>query len=123
MDTKQSGHHVSFIHAWDGILWAVRTQPNFRVHLFLSAVALFLCWFFSVSTIEYLVIAFTILLGLSAEMINTAIEAMTDLITHEYSKDAKIAKDVAAGMMLTIAIGAIIIGCVIFGPRIFARIF
>lgn len=119
---KRSLHHVSFLHAIEGVIWATKTQPNFRVHLFLSAMSLFLCWFFRVSTFEYLSIVFTILLGLSAEMINTSIEAMTDLITTEYHKDAKIAKDVSAGMMLTVAIGAVVVACIIFGPKILALI-
>ena len=65
----------------------------------------------------------TILLGLSAEMINTAIEAMTDLITLEQRKDAKIAKDVSAGMMLIVAMGAIVVGCVVFLPRVLVLFF
>lgn len=77
-----------------------------------------MCFFFAVSTIEYLVIIFTIILGLSVEMINTSIESMTDLITLEHRQDAKVAKDVAAGMMLMTALGAFVIGCVIFGPRV-----
>ncbi|MEK7577049.1 MAG: diacylglycerol kinase family protein [Patescibacteria group bacterium] len=115
---KRSAHHVSFIHAWEGIVWAFKTQPNFRIHIVFSLLALFLCFFFAVSTIEYLVIIFTIILGLSVEMINTSIESMTDLITLEHRQDAKVAKDVAAGMMLMTALGAFVIGCVIFGPRV-----
>lgn len=56
--------------------------------------------------------------GFGAEMINTSIEAMTDLITTEYRQQAKIAKDVSAGMMLLIAIGTVILALIIFLPRI-----
>ncbi|MEK7060694.1 MAG: diacylglycerol kinase family protein [Patescibacteria group bacterium] len=119
---KIRAHHVSFRHAWDGIKWAINTQPNFRVHLSLSAVSLILCWIFSVSMIEYLIIIFTILLGLTCEMLNTSIEAMTDLITTKHHLDAKIAKDVSAGMMLVVAIGAVLIASLIFGPKALARI-
>lgn len=114
----KSTHHISFKHAWDGIVWALQTQPNFRIHLLLSGLSLFFCWFFRVSALEYLVILFTIILGLSAEMINTAIEAMTDLISLEWRKDAKIAKDVSAGMMLLVAMGAMVVGSVVFIPRV-----
>lgn len=51
-------------------------------------------------------------------MINTALESMTDLITKEWRQEAKIAKDVAAGMMLLIAMGAVVIGAVIFLPYV-----
>lgn len=111
-------HHISFKTAIAGISWAVRTQPNFRVHLVLSMLALLGGWFFQVSTMEMLILIFTIVLGLSAEMVNTAIESMTDLITREYRAEAKIAKDVSAGMMLITAVGALVVAAVIFLPRI-----
>lgn len=109
-------HHISFKAAFSGLFWAWRTQPNFRVHFVLAAGALGLAWFLNISRLETLIIIFTIILGLTAEMINTALESMTDLITAEYRQQAKIAKDVSAGMMLTVAIGAVIIVIVIFWP-------
>jgi diacylglycerol kinase len=54
-----------------------------------------------------------------AEMINTSIEAMTDLITTEYRQRAKIAKDVSAGMVLTTAIASLIVALLIFMPKLF----
>lgn len=119
---KRAGHHVSFLHALDGIIWAIKTQPNFRIHLVLSGIALSLCWFFQVTSSEFIVIVFTIILGLSAEMINTSLEAMTDLITLEYRQNAKIAKDVSAGMMLLVALGAVVVGSIVFVPRMLTLI-
>ncbi|MBI4066709.1 diacylglycerol kinase family protein [Candidatus Gottesmanbacteria bacterium] len=110
-------HHISFKTAIAGLRWAVQTQPNFRVHLVLSGLALLGGWFFDVSTTEMLILVFTIVLGLSAEMINTAIESMTDLITRESRVEAKVAKDVSAGMMLITAVGALIVAAVIFLPH------
>ena len=75
-------------------------------------------WYFEISNIEWTIIIFTILLGLWAEMMNTSVEAMTDLITKEWNEEAKIAKDVAAGSMLTVAIGALIVAVLIFMPKI-----
>lgn len=114
-------HHISFKNAFSGLFWAVTTQPNFRVHIVLSLLALFLCWFLGVSALEWTIIVFTIVLGLSAELINTALEAMTDLITSQWRKEAKIAKDVAAGMMLTVAFGALIVAAFILGPKLMIR--
>jgi len=111
-------HHISFKNAFGGLWWAVTTQPNFRVHLVLSVIALYLCWFLGVSGVETSIIVFTIVLGLSAELINTSLEAMTDLITQEWRKEAKIAKDVAAGMMLTVAFGATLVALLILGPKL-----
>jgi len=109
-------HHISFKNAFAGIVWAFRTQPNFRVHMFLSLIALSLGYYLGITQLEMTVIVFTILLGLSSEMINTAIESVTDLVTTEWRQQAKIAKDVSAGMMLLVATGAVIIAVIIFGP-------
>lgn len=114
-------HSISFRNAFSGLWWALRSQPNFRVHIFLATGALFLCWYLAVTPIEFIVIVFTIVLGLSAEMINTALESMTDLITRDWREEAKIAKDVSAGMMLTVAVGAAIVALIIFGPKLITR--
>jgi len=111
-------HHVSLKHASDGLLWAFTTQPNFRIHFFLSLIAIVLSIYFHITRGEMIVIFFIILIGLVAEMINTALESMTDLITQEWREKAKIAKDVSAGMMLLTAIGAVIIASIIFYPYI-----
>jgi diacylglycerol kinase len=111
-------HTISFKNAFAGIVWAVKTQPNFRVHLFLSLAVLVLGSILTISYIEMTIIVFTIILGLTCEMINTSIEAMTDLITTEHRENAKIAKDVAAGMMLTTATGAVVVAIFIFVPHL-----
>ncbi len=114
-------HTISFKNAFAGLWWALTTQPNFRIHISLSVAALLLSWYLGISALEWVIIVFTIVLGLSAEMINTAMESMTDLITHEWRKEAKVAKDVSAAMMLTVAIGAVIVAGLIFGPKIVLR--
>jgi diacylglycerol kinase len=111
-------HHISFKNAFAGLWWAISTQPNFRIHFFLSAVAIILGEWLAISSGEWAIIVFAIVLGLSSEMINTALEAMTDLITTEWRKEAKIAKDVAAGMMLTVAIGDTVVAIIIFLPKL-----
>ena len=114
-------HTVSFRNAFAGIWWAFTTQPNFRIHLILASFALFLSWYLGITQIELAVVIFTVVLGLLAEMINTAIESMTDLITKEWHKEAKIAKDVSAGMMLTVSVGAVLVAWVIFGSKLISR--
>ena len=114
-------HHISFKNAFAGLFWAIKTQPNFRVHMVISALVVSLGMYLGVSSVEMSVILFTILLGLSSEMINTALEAMTDLITTEWKEQAKIAKDVSAGMMLLVAMGAVLIALFIFIPYLRVR--
>ncbi len=109
-------HHISFKNAFAGLGWALRSQPNFRVHIVLSILALIGGWYLGISQMEMVVIIFTIVLGLGAEMINTSLESMTDLITSEWRTEAKIAKDVAAGMMLMTALGAVAVAFVVFAP-------
>lgn len=118
MDTIRRIHHISFINAFNGVMWAVKTQPNFRIHLTLAIISLILGIFLKINRVEMTVIIFTIVLGLSAELINTSIEAVTDLVTSQWHQQAKIAKDVAAGMMLTVAVGAALTGGIIFIPYI-----
>lgn len=111
-------HHVSFKHAFDGIVHNIKTQPNFRFHLFACLVVCFAGVYFSLSKLEWLALIFTFNMVFVAEMVNTAIEAMVDLITTERRQDAKVAKDVAAGMVLISAFFSVIVGLYIFLPKI-----
>ena len=111
-------HHISLIHAYEGIRWAFTTQPNFTVHLTLSCIAVAGGLFFQVSPVEWMMITATIVFGLVCEIINTSLESITDLVTQEWRVKAKIAKDVAAGMMLIYAFGAVLIAIIIFLPKI-----
>lgn len=112
-------HHASFKNAVQGIIWVIKNQNNFQVHLLLSIFAVILGLLLNISAIEMLIIIGAIFLGLVAEMLNTSLEAMTDLITLEWRKEAKIAKDVSAGMVLLVAIGTFVIGIYIFLPKLF----
>lgn len=119
MIKKLKKHTISFQNAFNGLYWAFSTQPNFKVHFFLAALAIFAGIYLKISFLEMTILVFTIALGLVVEMINTSIEAITDLITVKWSRQAKIAKDVAAGMMLLTAIGAVVVAVLILGPHIY----
>ena len=118
MKERLKVHTISFKNAFAGLFWAFKTQPNFLIHFTLSTLAVIAGVVLQISYLEMTIIIFTIVLGLTAEMINTSIEAMTDLIKKEYSEEAKIAKDVSAGMMLLAAIGAVLVAALILGPHI-----
>lgn len=113
-------HHISFKNAISGLIWAFTTQPNFRVHILLATFAVLLGFFLRISFMEMTILSLTIVFGLGIEMVNTSIEALTDLITTEYKTQAKIAKDVSAGMMLLAALGATFVAGLIFLPKILA---
>lgn len=101
-----------------GIQWALRTQPNYQVHLFLSVLSVMGGIYFGIHPIEWLIILLLITLGLTVETINTALEMTLDCISLERREDIKHAKDAAAGAMLIVSIGAFICACSIFLPYI-----
>jgi len=112
-------HTISFKHAFAGMKWALRTQPNYRIHLFLSLLALIGGVVFNITYPEFLTVLTLITVGLTIETINTAIEQTADAIDLKWREDIKIAKDVGAGAMLFFALGSFLIACIIFLPRIF----
>lgn len=111
-------HHVSFQHALDGIIVAFKTQPNFKIHLSLSIIAVIIGFLLKIPLQSWAIMVFVIATGLAIELINTAIEFTVDLLTQEYQLLAKFAKDTSAGAMLIYAVFSIIIACLIFLPQI-----
>ncbi len=111
-------HTISFRNALRGLVWALQTQPNYRIHLILSFLALSGGFYFQISYFEFLVILNLIFVGLTIETINTALEETNDAIDLKKRPDIGLAKDISAGAMLIFAIGAFVIACTIFIPKI-----
>lgn len=109
---------LSFRHAFRGIFCVIRSQHNFRIHLGFAILVVLAGFLFSISALEWLVLMLTIALVLSLEMINSAIEYLVDLVTKERHPLAAKVKDIAAGAVLVAAIISIIIGLIIFIPKI-----
>jgi diacylglycerol kinase (ATP) len=103
-------------YAIEGILHAARTQRHLRYHLYIAILILLLSLVLGITQFEFIAIAIVAIIVLSVEMINTAIEATVDTIFKEYDRRAKIIKDIAAGAVLMTAIGAAVIGYIIFLP-------
>lgn len=116
-------HQVSLRHAANGFLHLVKEHANFRLHLLATTGVVILGLFLGLSPVEWLILVFTINMVIVAEMINTAIESMINLITLEHREDAKIAKDVSAAMVLGSAFLAGVIGLIIFWPKIISLFF
>jgi diacylglycerol kinase len=108
----------SFVYAWHGLVHAVRTQRNARVHMALGSAAIILGILLRISTVEFAMIFVAITLVFIAEMFNTVAEACIDLVTKEYHPLARIAKDVAAGAVLLNAMLSVIIGLLVFTPHL-----
>ena len=113
---------TSFKYAFSGMWHVLRTQRNARIHLSLALVVIVLGLWLGLSRIEWAIIVLTIGLVLAAESFNTVAEAAVDLATAEYHPLAKIAKDVAAGAVLLMAITAVVVGILILGPPLWAAL-
>lgn len=111
-------HHISFKHALDGIVYVIKTQPNFRIHISAAIAVLISAFFLKIKYTDLIILLFTISLVITAEMINTSIEAITDLVTQKVHPLAKIAKDVSAGMVLVSAVLSIVVGFAVYWPYI-----
>ncbi len=96
--------------AIEGILWATRSQRHLRLHFVFAVVVLLLGLFLRLSALEFIFLALAVILVLFAELLNTAIEVVVDLVSPGYHPLAQRAKDVAAGAVLVSAIGAVVIG-------------
>lgn len=108
----------SFGYALHGIKYAFVNNQNMRIQVTVSIIVILASIFFRVNAFEMGILGVMILLVISTEMINSAIEEMTDLITSEHRQEAKIAKDVSAGMVLLTSFGSVIVGVLIFLPHI-----
>jgi diacylglycerol kinase (ATP) len=108
----------SFGFARAGIVTLIQTQPNARVHIALGALAAWLAYVLGLSPLECAVLALTMGLVLVSEAINSAIETVVDLASPAIHPLARQAKDVAAGAVLLSAVTAMVVGLVLFGPRL-----
>lgn len=102
----------------DGISYVTKNEKNFKREIALGIIALILSYILKIEKIEFIIILTMICLVLTAEIINTAIERTVDLVTKEYHELARIAKDVSAGSVLVTSIFSLIIGIIIFIPKI-----
>jgi len=109
----------SFNHAFRGFNILLKTTHNFWIHLFITILVIIFGFEFNLSHTEWLVIVLIIDIVLTAEAFNTAIEIDIDLTSPNYHPYARDTKDVAAGAVFISVISAIIIGLIIFLPKIF----
>ncbi len=110
----------SFYYAGAGLWWVVKTQRNMRIHLGLGLAATILALALHFSPVELAILAVMVTLVLTLEMINSVVEAAVDLASPGYHPLAKTAKDVAAGAVFGAAIGAVVVGLLLFVPHLFA---
>ena len=108
----------SATHAWRGLGILFKTTHNFWGHIFFGILAVYLGFVLDISSIEWIFVVFAIGLVLVTEAFNTAIEIDIDLTSPEYHPYARDTKDVSAAAVLLSVITAIIVGLIIFLPKI-----
>ena len=114
----------SFQYAIRGIKYCVNNERNMRVHSVAAIYVLIFSYFFELSKIELIMLILTILSVIAAEMVNTAIEGLSDIFVSEYNAAAKNIKDVAAGAVFVSAIVSVIVGIILFSDiNAYFRIF
>ena len=96
--------------AIEGVLWAARTQRHMLVHLLAAVAVLLIALVLHLTLLEFALLSLAIILVLFAELMNTALEVVVDLVSPEYHELARRAKDVAAGAVLVASVGAVIMG-------------
>ena len=113
----------SFQYAFEGWWFVLRTQHNAWIHAFITTVIVGLAWWLRLPARDWAVLILTFMAVWIAEFMNTAIEAVVDMTMPDVHPLAKVAKDVAAAAVLVGAMGAILIGLLLLGPPLWARLF
>lgn len=107
----------SFGYAFEGIFTCIRKERNMKIHCVMTLLVILAGLFFHISAAEWCICLTLFGLVMALELVNTAVEAVVDLVTSERRPLAKIAKDTAAGAVLIAAIMAAIAGLIIFLPK------
>lgn len=113
----------SFLPAFEGLHFLIINEKNAVVHLIATVIVLIFSFTFKINAYEWELIILAITLVWFSEIINTALEKLTDLIQPELHPKAKIIKDLAASSVLVTAIFSVIIGLFIFLPKIFGILY
>lgn len=112
----------SFTYAFEGIAQGLRTQRNMRVELLVAVCVIAGGILFHITAVEWAIVAVCIGMVLAAELLNTAIEFVVDLLTQRFHPTAKLAKDAGAAAVLISALASVAVGIALFGPRLWRLI-
>lgn len=115
---KKDALHKSFGYAFEGIFTCIKKERNMKIHCTAALLVTVCGIFFGISYTEWMICLLLFGLVMALELVNTAVEAVVDLVTKERHPLAKIAKDTAAGAVLIAAIMAAVIGVMIFTPKV-----
>jgi diacylglycerol kinase len=107
----------TFKHAINGITHVFKNEQNFKIHSIAAILVIIAGFFFSIDKTEWMIIIIAITSVITLELLNSAIEYLCNFVSPDYNNKIKIIKDASAGAVLISAIGAFILGLVIFVPK------
>ncbi len=118
MSGKKDPLIKSFGYAFEGLFTVIKKERNMKIHCMAAILVVLFGIFLGISKTEWIICFLLFGMIMALECVNTAIEAVVDLVTEEIHPKAKLAKDAAAGAVLIAAIFAAIVGLMIFIPKL-----
>lgn len=118
MALKETKQGIGFKYAWTGLTIAFKQEKNFRIHLGFTVIVLLFSLFLQINKLEWLFIIFAIAMVIITELINSVVERLIDYLKPKRHVRAREIKDMSAGFVFIAVIIAVIIGTVIFLPKI-----
>ncbi len=109
----------SLKYAGDGLKYAYKNEQSMTIHIIITLIVITFGIILNISSYEWIIVVLCIGIMMCFELVNTSIEAAVDLTTNEYNEKAKVAKDVAASVSVMFSITSIIVGLIIFVPKVF----
>lgn len=110
--------HKSFLHAFRGVFMMIKTERNFQIELLAFSVNLFLIFYFKLNNTDAALVIIASFAVLSAEIFNTAIEKICDIIQPDFDKRIGFIKDIAAGAVILTAIASVVVGILVYGKYV-----
>lgn len=108
----------SFIYAFQGVKTAFKNEPNLRIHILFAISTLIAAVLLKFSIFEWILLMMTIFFVIMLELINSVLEALVNIVSPEFNKEARVAKDVAAAAVLFAAAMSVVVGILLFGPKL-----
>lgn len=109
----------SFGYAFKGLKIVAGSQQNFWIHIIVACIVVICAILLKLNVVEWCIIVLCIFVVLALEILNTAIEKLVDFVSPGFHQQAGIVKDISAAAVFLAAIAAVIIGLIIFLPKIF----
>ena len=117
-----TSRYHAFRYAFHGWAYVLRTQRNAWIHSLVATLVILMGLWLQITVQDWAILVLTIAMVFTAEFVNTAIEAVVDLASPAHHPLAKVGKDVGAAAVLIAALAAILVGLLILGPPLWAKL-